>query len=257
MINIIPIKALKDNYIWCLYHQETRECVVVDPGDAAPVQKTLRDLNLFLTGILITHHHWDHTSGVDALLKSFDVPVYGSAQSSVSTLSHRLREGDAIRLLNTLQLRVIEIPGHTLDHIAYVGNDMLFSGDTLFSAGCGRLFEGTALQMYSSLQKLRALPPETKVYCGHEYTLANLHFAKVVEKNNSWITQRIREVEMLMQEGKPSLPSTIEVERKTNPFLRSGEVEVIAAVEQYAKCKLNDPVDVFRCTREWKDHFKG
>jgi len=227
---------------------------IVDPGEATPVIKALTQYNLTLAGILITHHHADHCAGIAALLQhAGDIPVFGSYQSPNQYISHRLKEPDEI-IYATFQLKAIEIPGHTLDHTAYYGNSSLFCGDTLFSAGCGKVFEGTPEMMYNSLAKLQQLPDDTKIYCGHEYTRANLQFAKQVEPNNPDIANKINKITQL-QTGECTLPSTLNEEKKINPFLRCHVPEVINAVEQHAGTKLNNPIEVFARLREWKNNF--
>ncbi len=253
---IIPLCALRDNYIWTIIDRAADTAYVVDPGDAAPIFKVLEQYNLSLSGILITHHHHDHSGGVLDLLHQYPaIPVYGSHRSPLPFITHHVKEGDEIALADII-LKAIEIPGHTLDHTAYVGNNWLFSGDTLFSMGCGKIFEGTPEQMYHSLQKLAALPPDTKVFCGHEYTLANLAFAKHVEPDNAFIKEKIKQMNELIAVGKPTLPSTMAEENKLNPFLRCADPPIIQAVENYAKQTLTNPVKVFAVLREWKNHFK-
>lgn len=254
-MNIFPISAFNDNYVWLLYEKMSREAWVVDPGDAAPVIKTLKDHHLNLKGILITHHHWDHSGGIDALLHyQKNIPVFGSVKSPLNTITHRVKEGDEIDC-SFMNLSVLEIPGHTLDHIAFYNSDMLFCGDTLFSFGCGKIFEGTPSQMYHSLQKIVQLPETTAIYCGHEYTLANLQFAHFIEPNNESIIYKLEEVKALREVNKPTLPSFLFVEKQLNPFLRCNEPSIIETVEKYCHKTLNDPVDVFAYLREWKNAF--
>lgn len=262
MINlaIVPVPAFTDNYIWALH--DGRIAVVVDPGDAAPVQQFLSANGLELAGILITHHHWDHTGGI-AGLKALDpgLPVWGPARESIAGLTQPLHQGDKIRLPLGISLQVLELPGHTLGHLGYFGADsgesgpVLFCGDTLFSSGCGRLFEGTAEQMHASLSLLAGLPPDTRVYCTHEYTRANLAFAAAVEPDNNTIAQRIQQVDALRAAGKPTLPSTLALERQVNPFLRVDLPEVIAAVTRNCGLHPVSPADTFAKLRQWKDRF--
>ena len=222
---LIPIPAFNDNYIWLLVQDD--KAWAVDPGEAAPVLKVLREKKLHLEGILLTHHHSDHTGGVAELLRHYNVPVYGPDNSPVSALiSHPLQEASCIALGN-MAFSVIAIPGHTLDHIAFysVEEKILFCGDTLFSAGCGRVFEGTHEQMYHALLKLAALPDDTEVYCGHEYTLSNLRFAAAVEPKNNDILKYQKQCEVLRAKNSPTLPSTIAQEKKINPFLHCHSVE--------------------------------
>ncbi len=256
MLDIIPISAFKDNYIWLLA-SDNYQCAIVDPGDAAPVLEVLRQRNLTLRSILITHHHHDHVGGVDKLYKEFpDISIYGPAHESIPNLNHPVKENDTVELdFLALRLRVIEIPGHTLGHIAYYGNHLLFCGDTLFSAGCGKIFEGTPAQMFASLTKLANLPDATLIYCAHEYTQNNLRFAQTVEPNNSNIKKRLQEVTALREKNLPTLPSILSGEKLTNPFLR-GEIDsVINSLSlQYGK-PFTDPIDIFKTLRAWKDTF--
>ena len=259
MKNIIPIPALADNYIWMFFDEALKAAWIVDPGEATPVINTLNQYGLRLAGILITHHHADHCGGIAALLHHMgNIPVFGSYKSPNSFISHPLKEGDEIILTakpDVLQFNAIEIPGHTLDHTAYYGSGGLFCGDTLFSAGCGKVFEGTPAMMYHSLGKLKQLDDETKIYCGHEYTLANLQFAKQVEPNNPDIVNKIKSAENLLQKNGCTLPSTLQEEKTFNPFLRCDVKEVIDAAEKHAGKKLNDPVEVFATLREWKNNL--
>lgn len=253
---IKPIFALKDNYIWIIIDEKNHTAVIVDPGEASPVINYLNKYNLTLIAILITHHHWDHTNGIDEILNFKNVPVYGPAIENIPHLTHPLHNENTFEIPRfPLNFQVLEIHGHTAGHIAYYAPGMVFCGDTLFAAGCGRLFEGTAAQMYSSLQKLSALPQETKVYCAHEYTLKNLHFAEVVEPGNSKIYERILRVKGLRDKNLPSLPSTILEEKETNPFLRCDVADVIASVERHAGKRLSNELEVFTELRKWKDGF--
>jgi hydroxyacylglutathione hydrolase len=252
---IIPLRALKDNYIWMLVNKELKQAWVVDPGDATPVIETFNKLELTLSGILITHHHADHTGGIyDLIQYAGEIPIVGSHISPIKYINHRVKDHDEV-ICSTFHFKAIEIPGHTLDHTAYYGNGSLFSGDTLFSAGCGRIFEGTPQMMFNSLNKLLQLDGNTKLYCGHEYTLANLHFAQQVEPNNMQIHDKIKQVKELTQQGGCSLPSTLTEEKTFNPFFRCTIPEVIEATSKHAGKKLNTPLEVFTCLREWKNKF--
>ena len=223
MKTVIPLRAFKDNYIWLIVIDEN--AWVVDPGDAVPVIKYLNEQHLQLKGILITHHHADHAGGIKDLLKEWSsIPVYGFSQKTVPLVSHTVKQNDTVDL-GAIKFNVLEIPGHTLDHVAYYNDEMVFTGDTLFSAGCGRVFEGTHAQMYQSLMKLAQLPMHLKVYCGHEYTLQNLKFASLVEPENSFIQEKIMTVKSLLAAAKPSLPSTLSDEKNINPFLRCSDAE--------------------------------
>lgn len=239
--------------------------VVVDPGDAAPVHAALNARNLRLTGILVTHHHADHVGGVADLLGRLDGPVYGPAGETLPIAVRGLRGGDAITVQG-LRFQVLDVPGHTAGHIAYYAEPaagtpiagqppLLFCGDTLFSAGCGRLFEGTPAQMLASLQQLAALPGATRVCCAHEYTLANLRFARSVEPDNAAITQYEAACRDLREQSRPTLPASIERERSVNPFLRCTEPGVIAAARAHG-APSSDPVDVFAAIRQWKNEFR-
>lgn len=254
-ISIFPISAFEDNYIWCLHDQDS--CVVVDPGDATPVLAYCQQHQLSLVGILITHHHWDHTGGIDALLDVFpDIPVFGPNNPKITQVTHALSQGDEIVLpVLDNQFSVIEVPGHTLDHIAYYGELGLFCGDTLFSAGCGRLFEGTPEQMYQSLAKLSALPDETVVYCTHEYTMANIAFALAVEPNNQDLQNYQEWAKQQRKNNMPTLPSSIQRELAVNPFLRCHSVELVNNVSQNKANSLSSEQAVFTALRRWKDNF--
>src|SRR5579863_6235973 len=212
-IRIIPIPILKDNYVWTILDTQQNTALIVDPGDAIPVQYFLQQQNITLQGILITHHHWDHTNGIVALKKMYDMPVYGPTKEKIAGLTTLVNEHDTINIAAFPHFQIIAIPGHTLGHVAYYANEILFCGDTLFAAGCGRLFEGTAAQMYDSLQKIAALPDTTKIYCAHEYTLNNLRFAELVEPGNKKINERIKQVTEIRDKNLPSLPSLLSEEK--------------------------------------------
>lgn len=251
MLDISFIPAFKDNYIWLL--RNGRDAVVVDPGDAAPVMARLRADGLRLKAILITHHHADHQGGVEALVSAFPVPVYGPENESITGRTVALSGGQAIEVLGQ-RFDVIDVPGHTAGHIAYATAGALFCGDTLFGAGCGRLFEGTPAQMHASLARLAELPADTLVYCAHEYTEANLRFAAAVEPENRATQERIAACRERRAAGLPTVPSVLAEELATNPFLRSTEVAVIqAAMARIPEAK--DPVSVFTAIREWKNVF--
>ncbi|HEY1326436.1 MAG TPA: hydroxyacylglutathione hydrolase [Casimicrobiaceae bacterium] len=259
MPTIIPIPAFADNYIWLIGNG--KRAAVVDPGDAAPVLSLLERTGVTLSAIVATHHHGDHVGGVPRLVERFDVPVFGPAHESIPRRTHALREGDEIDLPGLdVRLRVLDIPGHTAGHIAYVGDvdgPVVFCGDTLFAAGCGRLFEGTPQQMWDSLSKLARLDERTRVYCGHEYTLANLRFAQAVEPGSDALRTRVARDSATRDEGKPTVPSTIADERATNPFLRADLPQVRAAAQAHAGRAIDGAVDSFAVLRQWKNGFRG
>lgn len=258
MSPVLHVRAFQDNYIWLVRGASPTHVAVVDPGDAGPVFGFLRREQLLPCAVLCTHHHADHVGGAAALREAYQAPVYGPANESIASVTHPLRDGDRIDLpAIDLSFRIFEIPGHTRGHIAYVNEALLFCGDTLFSAGCGRLFEGTAAQMHHSLARLAVLPETTAVYCGHEYTLANLRFARAVEPDNNEVLTYQREAEAARARGEPTLPSTIGRERRVNPFLRAGQAAVQKAAEMHAGTPLVDEVAVFAELRRWKDGYRG
>jgi hydroxyacylglutathione hydrolase len=258
MTAIIPIPAFADNYIWLL-HADGR-AAVVDPGDAAPVLAVLEREGLALTAILTTHHHGDHVGGVTSLLARFPVPVFGPARERIPGLTRALVQDDVVKVPGLpLRFAVLDVPGHTAGHIAYFGDvdgqPSLFCGDTLFAGGCGRLFEGTPAQMWTSLSSCARLPAATHVYCAHEYTLANLRFAAAVEPHNAALAARqLRDADKRARDM-PTVPSTLADEIATNPFLRAGVAEVRAAAQRRAGRELVDDTAVFAALREWKDQF--
>ena len=257
MIKIEPIKAFSDNYIWLVTTNEG--LLVVDPGDAAPVESYLKDNNMSLSNILITHHHFDHTGGVKRLSETNNnLDVYGPTNSIFDGINKELKDGDKINILG-IDFSIIEVPGHTLDHIAFFaendGNPFLFCGDTLFAGGCGRIFEGTYEQMFESLSKLSELPLNTKVYCGHEYTLSNLSFALKVDKSNNILQVRYTDCVEARNNDIPTIPSTLELEMQTNPFLRHDQKDIQECIMQ-KNDYLEDPnnMEIFKALREWKDN---
>jgi hydroxyacylglutathione hydrolase len=256
MIELVALPAFADNYIWMLH--DGRGAVVVDPGDAAPVQAALDAKGLDLRGILVTHHHPDHVGGIDALRPRLRGEVFAPARESRPRPARLLDDGAQVEALG-LRFEVMEVPGHTAGHIAYrqLGDDrepLLFCGDTLFSAGCGRLFEGTPQQMHASLQRLAALPDDTRVCCTHEYTLTNLRFARAVEPGNAALRAHEALCREARAQGRPTLPSSIGLERRINPFLRCDEPEVVASARAEGAAS-DEPVEVFAALRAWKNRF--
>jgi hydroxyacylglutathione hydrolase len=254
---VVAIPAFADNYLWLIHNGV--HAAVVDPGDAQPVLDVLISRNLTLAAILLTHHHADHVGGVPGLLRHRDVPVWGPHNPSIADITHGLGEGDRAGVPELgLELDVLEVPGHTLDHIAYVAakQEWLFCGDTLFAGGCGRLFEGTARQMTTSLAKLARLPDATAVYCAHEYTLANLRFAMAAEPGNTLLQARLVAEQAKRSRCEPTVPSTIALEKQTNPFLRNTEPAIIATLQNAHRLTGNEPVETFAALREWKNSFR-
>jgi hydroxyacylglutathione hydrolase len=253
MINITAIPALQDNYIWAIH--DDRHAAVVDPGESEPVLAFLKARSLRLEAILCTHRHGDHIGGIAKLREVYNAPVYGRKHPSNPHITDDLREGAQVRLpAPVIEFNIIEIPGHLDDHIAFIAPDILFCGDVLFGAGCGRNFEGTLAQLHHSLQRLAQLPDTTRVYCAHEYTAANLRFALTCEPDNPALQQRIATTQQLRAANLPTLPSTIALEKATNPFLRCTQPEIIRTLQQR---NLTDATElgVFTALREWKNHF--
>jgi len=255
---VLHVRAFEDNYIWLIRGRSATLVALVDPGDAEPVLQALPALGLTPCAILCTHHHGDHVGGLEALLQHFpDLPVFGPGNENILEINCPVTDGDIVSLPELdVTLQVLSIPGHTRGHVAYYGHDWLFCGDTLFSAGCGRLFEGTAAQMHRSLARLRTLPPDTQVFCAHEYTLANLRFAATVEPGNKAIEHYRTDCEARIQRGKSTIPTTLARELAINPFLRSDQPTVRAAAEKHAGIPLENPEDVFAAVRKWKDTFR-
>jgi len=257
-LRLTPLPALSDNYIWAL--DDGQHACVVDPGDDAPVRDWLDARGLTLQSILLTHHHADHTGGVPSLVQHTGAAVWGPAFENLPHGVQRLSGGQHVDVLGH-RFEVMDVPGHTAGHIAFFGGiahgaPLLFCGDTLFSGGCGRLFEGTPAQMWQSLSALAALPEHTWVCCAHEYTLSNLRFALAVEPHNAALQAYMAHCQSLRQQGLPTLPSTVAQELAINPFLRVGEPTVQQAALAHAPGSKND-TDIFAALRRWKDHFKA
>ncbi|GFZ76486.1 hydroxyacylglutathione hydrolase [Pseudohongiella nitratireducens] len=257
---IHPIPAFTDNYIWAI--RCGNQCLVVDPGDATPVLSYLEQTQVKLAGILITHHHADHTGGLNTLLNTFPgCPVYGPQGNHIKGITIALGDGDQLEPLPGLTFKVLTVPGHTLDHIAFFASEglngppLLFCGDTLFAGGCGRIFEGDPGMMYTSLSRLTELPDQTQVYCAHEYTMANLGFAAKADPDNSALFTRIKTEQSKREKNEPTLPSTIGIELRTNPFLRCHNTEVATQVAQHwNKDVASSATEIFADLRRWKDN---
>lgn len=258
-MRLTPLPAFADNYIWLLQHQQ--QVLAVDPGDGQAVQQWLAlEPGLRLDAILVTHHHADHTGGLADLVQTTGAQVYGPAMERLPVTHTPVTDGDTI-VWGPLQWQVLDVPGHTAGHIAFWTRPpeqppILFCGDTLFSAGCGRLFEGSPQQMLQSLNRLSQLPEDTRVCCAHEYTLSNLRFARAVEPHNLPLAQHEQQCQALRAQGLPTLPARLGLEREINPFLRTRWPAVQAAVERHAGTACVDETQVFALLREWKNHFK-
>lgn len=257
---IYSLPALKTNYFWLVQPRPDQpRAYIFDPGDEPPVTRALQEHGLELAGIIITHHHWDHTDGIAPLLQRFPVPVYGPFSDRIPAITHRLADGETLPLPD-FHLEVIATPGHTLDHIVYLHRDgreqsHLFSADNIFAAGCGKRFEGSTEVYYRSLQKLAALPPRTIIYASHEYTRDNIRFALAVEPDNAALRAREEEVRNLRARGQATLPTRLDIELATNPFLRCRQPAVWRAAEERAGHPLASPAEVFDVLRTWKDAF--
>ncbi len=255
-MRIVQIPLLRDNYGYLVVCESTNEAAVVDPSEAEPVLRQVEKEKVKLKAILNTHHHRDHTGGNPGLMQQWPLEVYGHTvdKERIPGLTHPLDEGDEI-VIGELKAKVLFIPGHTKGHVAYLFENKLFCGDTLFAAGCGRLFEGTAEQMHSSLSRIQQLPPNTLVYCGHEYTEKNLQFAMTLEPDNKKLSDKLEKVRSLRAKGISTVPSTMAEEKETNPFLRWDSKEIQANLRNRFPNLDSDPVSVFAKVRELKDQF--
>lgn len=256
-LHVTAVPAFNDNYLWLIHNQQY--ALVVDPGDATPINEALASHQLELVAILLTHHHADHAGGVSELLERWNVPVYGPAKENIAGVTHRLTENDKISFVQpAVTFNVLDVPGHTAGHIAYVEHDQhwLFCGDTLFAGGCGRLFEGTAEQMTRSLAKFAALPDDFNVFCAHEYTVSNLHFAVAVEPDNVVLAERLKQAQAARERGISTVPSLLGVEKQTNPFLRYRQSSIIKTLQHEGRLSQSEPVAAFAALREWKNSFR-
>lgn len=263
-ISVLHACAFQDNYIWFIAgdgpgseSDGKKRCIIVDPGDADAAETGLQEHGLRPVAIFCTHRHGDHVGGVADLVQRYKIPVYGPASENIRTVDHPLNGGETVQIEGIGEFQVLFTPGHTSGHICYIGEGALFCGDTLFLSGCGRLFEGTAEQLYKSLRLLAELPGDTRIYCAHEYTLSNLAFAQTVEPENLDMKEAKDKYWQLRQQNLPTPPSTIERELAINPFLRATTAPVQSAVEKHVGHALHEPVEVFAELRRWKDGFTG
>jgi hydroxyacylglutathione hydrolase len=256
MVNVLTIPSFNDNYIWLIKDSQSQHCVVVDPGDATPVLEMIESQSLILDAILLTHKHYDHIDGVAALLTALGDDINIFSKDRLFPESTPVVEGQSIHCFESrLVLEVMEVPGHTLDHIAFYNEKMLFSGDTLFSAGCGRVFEGTHKQMFTALSRLSELPDSTQVYCAHEYTASNLAFAYAIEPKNTALLDYMQQVAKKRQQGLATIPTTIGVEKTINPFLRCYQEALINHLQNKLSIELTAGLETFAALRSYKDNF--
>ncbi len=252
-MTIEPILAFNDNYIWLLQTNQGG-CYVVDPGDAAPVLSTLESRGLTLDGIFITHWHPDHTGGLQTLKQATGCSVWGPDNPKIDGIDHRVIDGDSI-VIDNLNFTVMAVPGHTLDHIAYYSPGLLFCGDTLFVGGCGRVFEGTYPMMRSSLARIKALPEDTRLYCAHEYTTANMQFALTADPDNAELQAQAKACTQLRTASEPTVPSTLAVELASNPFLRWDDPAIVNNLAKHNRLAGSGADEIFESLRRWKDDF--
>jgi hydroxyacylglutathione hydrolase len=256
MLTLIPLPAFEDNYIWVLH--DARHAVAVDPGDPAPLVAFLNAHRLALAAVLITHHHRDHTGGSTLLRQRYDCAIYGPENPRIPAITHRVHGGDTVTIPELgLHFEVLATPGHTLDHLSYIGQGCLFCGDTVFGCGCGKLFEGSPAMMATSLDAILTLPDSTRVCCAHEYTLSNIDFAKTVDGDNPALLERERSDRALRARGQPTVPSTLALEKATNPFLRFHTPDMKAFAARYLNRPDPKPAEVFGAIRAAKDAWDG
>jgi hydroxyacylglutathione hydrolase len=256
-LNVSRISAFNDNYIWLIHSKnETNDkaVIIVDPGESIPVLEFIKKHQYQPQAIFVTHHHYDHCDGVEDILEKYNIPVYGPAKEKINSVTIKCKQDDIINIdAMDISFQVLDVPGHTKGHIAYLGHQSLFIGDTLFAGGCGRLFEGTFEQMQHSLASLLELDEETLIYCAHEYTQDNLKFAIIAEPDNQQLLKRINDSNKLRAKQYATVPSLLKLEKETNPFLRFNQPSIIEAAEKYSAQKLYNPVDIFKVVRLWKD----
>ena len=256
MLTLIPLPAFEDNYIWVLH--DGHHAIAVDPGDPAPLIAFLDGHRLALTAILITHHHPDHTGGNIQLRQRYNCAIYAPENPRIPAFTHALHGGDSVDIAEPgLHFKVLATPGHTLDHLSYVGHGLLFCGDTVFGCGCGKLFEGNPAMMAASLDTILSLPDATRVCCAHEYTMSNIDFAKTIDSDNPALIERERSDRALRARGQPTLPSTLALEKATNPFLRFHEPCMVAFAARYLNRPHPSPAEVFGAIRAAKDAWVG
>ncbi len=255
-IRIKAIPSLSDNYIWLIINNNDSTAIIIDPGSSEPCKSYFDQEDIKPVAILVTHRHWDHVNGIEKLVHDYELPVYGPSTEYIPCLTTALNVNDKFKLPEfDLDFEVIDLSGHTAGHIGYLTDGMFFCGDTLFSAGCGRLFDGTAAQLHASLQRIAKLPRNPTIYCAHEYTIDNLHFAQTVEPGNEEIQLRLNEAKTLRERNQPTLPFTIDQEIRYNPFLRTDKESIMKAVAQHSGQKIENSEDCFRYLRLWKDGF--